>query len=450
MIKLIFLIIWLILIFLKNKNWWFGSSIIIFGILLIIRIIPIFESNHYLYKWIIIDFVRFRLIMLRIYITILIINSSWIIKKMNYFRSYFLMRVILLLLVLLMCFSRRRMIIFYFFFELSLIPTLFIIIGWGFQLERIQAGIYFLFYTISASLPLLINLIYFYLRNGSFSFILIMIAKEGWSKGVLELFFFLRIIIAFLVKLPIFFTHLWLPKAHVEAPVSGSIILAGVLLKLGGYGMIRIIPVVVTKIIWYSFIFISLGLLSMVVVGLICWRLNDLKSLVAYSSVAHIGLIICGLISLYIYGSIGVVVLIIGHGLSSSGIFCLVNMIYERLRSRRLYLNKGILLIFPPLRYIFFILCAANISAPPTINLLGEIFLLISVIGFRFLVIIVFMFGSFFGAVFTLFLYSFRQHGKVYKLSERLVRIFLNEYHRIMIHLVPLNILILNMNFFNY
>jgi NADH-ubiquinone oxidoreductase chain 4 len=128
---------------------------------------------------------------------------------------------------------------FYLFFERSLIPTLLLILGWGYQPERLQAGVYLLFYTLFASLPLLVGI--FYLINYSFSVSFYLLKDQSIFSSL----FYLCIIFAFLVKMPIFLVHLWLPKAHVEAPVSGSIILAGVLLKLGGYGLLRVYPFIV-------------------------------------------------------------------------------------------------------------------------------------------------------------------------------------------------------------
>jgi NADH-ubiquinone oxidoreductase chain 4 len=141
--------------------------------------------------------------------------------------------------MLLLTFSCINLFLFYVFFERSLIPTLFLILGWGYQPERLQAGLYLLFYTLFASLPLLMAL--FYIINNFYSLNFLFLKEFQIDNFLLYLF----LVFAFLVKMPIFLVHLWLPKAHVEAPVSGSIILAGVLLKLGGYGLIRVFSIII-------------------------------------------------------------------------------------------------------------------------------------------------------------------------------------------------------------
>jgi len=190
-------------------------------------------------------------------------------------------------------------------------------------------------------------------------------------------------------------------------------ILAGVLLKLGGYGLCRILIVVSTISLKFSNLIVSLGLVSMLVVGIICCRLNDIKALVAYSSVAHIGLVIAGLYVGGILGFGGSLIIIIGHGLASSGLFRILNIYYERTGRRSFYLNKGIILIIPVLALFIFMLCASNIGAPPTINLLTELYLLGRLIGFNWFIIYLFPLGSFIGVVFTIFLFRYSQHGKL-------------------------------------
>jgi NADH-ubiquinone oxidoreductase chain 4 len=176
-----------------------------------------------------------------------------------------------------------------------------------------------------------------------------------------------------------FLVHLWLPRAHVEALVSGSIILAGVLLKLGGYGLLHIFPVL-TGFFKCGFFWISVSLIGGLVVSLICIRQTDLKSLVAYSCVAHMGIVIGGIITLSYWGGCGSFTLIVAHGLCSSGLFCLANISYERLGSRSLLVGRALLGLIPRISFWSFMLSACNIAAPPSLNLLGEIRLLNSLV----------------------------------------------------------------------
>jgi len=151
-----------------------------------------------------------------------------------------------------------------------------------------------------------------------------------------------------LVKIPIYRVHLWLPKAHVEAPVAGSMILAGVLLKLGGYGIYRVSLLInIRLLLSLERLILSFTFIGALFVGFICMRQVDVKSLIAYSSVCHIRFVIGGLLVISVWGLIGSLVLILGHGLCSSGLFCVSNMVYERLFTRNIIIIKGIILIFP-------------------------------------------------------------------------------------------------------
>lgn len=371
------------------------------------------------------------------WICVLIVMARESIFRYNYYNNLFLFIVILLLIMLYCTFRRLSIFSFYLFFEGRLIPTLFLILGWGYQPERLQAGIYLLFYTLLASLPLLVGIFYIYNCLGILYIPLLI------NNFFVNNLFYLCIIMAFLVKIPIFLVHLWLPKAHVEAPVSGSIILAGVLLKLGGYGLLRIFVVLISFSI-FNYVWISIRLVGGVIVSLICIRQTDLKSLIAYSSVAHIGIVIGGLMTLNYWGFCGSYVLIIAHGLCSSGLFCLANISYERLGRRSLLINKGLMRFIPRITIWWFLLRSCNIAAPPSLNLLGEIRLLNRLVGWSWLTIYTLIFLSFFSAAYTLYLYSYRQHGLYYSGIYSCSLGYLREYLLLFLHWFPLNLLILD------
>nr|ATN40445.1 NADH dehydrogenase subunit 4 [Xizicus howardi] len=437
MLKFIFMLLFLIPLSFLNKFWWLVQCLLYlmtFIFMLSFVTFTDFCSLSYMFGM---DILSYGLILLSFWICSLMITASEKVYHYKYFNSFFLVFVIFLLLMLCCTFSSMSLFSFYLFFEASLIPTLFLILGWGYQPERLQAGVYLLFYTLLASLPLLVGLFNIY---GFYGTLYIGMLNNVELSSML---FYMSMILAFLVKMPMFMVHLWLPKAHVEAPVSGSMILAGVLLKLGGYGLLRVY-VMLTKLgLLYNVIWISISLVGGFLMSLVCLRQVDLKALIAYSSVVHMGMALGGLMTLTDWGIMSTYSLMIAHGLCSSGLFALANISYERLGSRSLLINKGLMNFMPSMALWWFLLSSSNMAAPPSLNLMGEIGLLNSLVMWSWISMIMLMLISFFSAAYTLYLYSYSQHGMIYSGVYSCSMGYSREYLLLALHWFPLNILIL-------
>uniref|UniRef100_UPI0030FE7A9C NADH dehydrogenase subunit 4 n=1 Tax=Erynnis pelias TaxID=2663706 RepID=UPI0030FE7A9C len=442
MMKFLFFLIFMIpLCFKKNMFWMVQMMLFLMMFFFLNLTINIMNYCNLSYMFGC-DVVSFGLIMLSIWICSLMLMASEKLYKYNFFLNFFLFNIIFLLIMLYMTFSVMNLFMFYLFFEGSLIPTLMLIIGWGYQPERIQAGLYLLFYTLFVSLPLLLGI--FYIFNEMNCMMIYFLKFYDYNMYLL----YLSMIMAFLVKMPMYFVHLWLPKAHVEAPVSGSMILAGIMLKLGGYGLFRVLIFMQTISLKLNFLWVIISLVGGFYISLKCLCQIDMKSLIAYSSVAHMGMVISGIMTMNYWGYLGSYLLMIGHGLCSSGMFCLANINYERLQSRSLFLNSGMMNFMPSLSLWWFLLLSAAMAAPPSLNLLGEISLINSLISWSWLTMIMLMMISFFSAAYSLYLYSFTQHGEynmgLYSFSMGLSR----EYLLLSLHWLPLNILILKVDYF--
>nr|AML26010.1 NADH dehydrogenase subunit 4 [Staphylinidae sp. BMNH 1274241] len=390
------------------------------------------------------DLMSYLMILLSIWICSLMILASSKIFFLNNYMSVFLLMNLMLLISLYLTFSSQNLFIFYLFFEMSLIPTLILIIGWGYQPERIQAGTYLLFYTMLASLPMLLFIFYYDLNNKSLMFYFL-------ELKIYSLFMFFMVNMVFLVKMPMYFVHLWLPKAHVEAPVSGSMILAGVMLKLGGYGMLRLMNLFMYMLNKFNYMIIIISLIGGIYVSLICVRQSDMKCLIAYSSIAHMGLVLSGIVVFNSWGFYGALSMMLAHGLCSSGLFCLANINYERLMSRSIYLNKGLINLMPSMSLWWFLLSSSNMAAPPSFNLLGEIMLINCIVSWNFYLMTLMMMISFFSAVYSLFLYSYTQHGQYYSGIYVFMGGNMREFLLLLLHWVPLNLLVFKAElFFNW
>nr|UZG66063.1 NADH dehydrogenase subunit 4 [Aquatica wuhana] len=379
------------------------------------------------------DYLTFYMILLKISICLLMLMASEKIYFYNIFSLLLGFMILFLLIFLFLTFCSMNMFVFYLFFEMSLIPTLLLILGWGYQPERIQAGLYMFIYTLFGSFPMMVSLFYLYNNNNSLDFF--------FTLNINSLYLYICMILVFLIKYGMYFVDLWLPKAHVKAAVSGSMILARVMLKLGGYGFLRFLKIFIEIGMKINFVFITISLIGGFFITLICLRHMDIKSLIAYSSVSHTGLVLSGLMTLNLWGYYGSFLMMKAHGLCSSGLFCLANISYERLSSRSLFMNKGLNNLMPSMSLWWFLLCSSNMGAPFSLNLFGEIMLINSIVSWSWKTFVFLCLISFFGAAYSFYLYSHTQHGILsqgfYSFSLRSLR----EYLLLFLHWIPLNLI---------
>nr|YP_010481364.1 NADH dehydrogenase subunit 4 [Varanus rudicollis]BDP99527.1 NADH dehydrogenase subunit 4 [Varanus rudicollis] len=355
-------------------------------------------------------------------------------------KRMFLITITTLQTFLLMTFTTNNLILFYISFEATLIPTLIVITRWGSQAERLKPGTYFMFYTLANSLPLLISILYLNSSSLTLLFPEILPHPLQPTKTLNQTFLWFGCLMAFMVKMPLYGFHLWLPKAHVEAPIAGSMVLAAILLKMGGYGMIRILPALTPLTPSLMFPLLTMAIWGITMTSLTCLRQTDLKSLIAYSSVSHMGLVISAVLTQTSLGLTGSMLLMIAHGLTSSMLFCLANTNYEQTQTRTLLITRGLHIILPLMTLWWLYASFANMALPPSINLMGELLIITSLFSWSPLTIILTGTGTLLTASYTLYMFLTTQKSKLPPniiLSPSHTR----EHLLMALHLIPLILL---------
>nr|QXU59913.1 NADH dehydrogenase subunit 4 [Callipepla californica] len=355
----------------------------------------------------------------------------------------FISALIIIQPFIMLAFSATELILFYIAFEATLIPTLILITRWGNQPERLSAGIYLLFYTLISSLPLLIAILFLHSKTGTLHLPILKLTPPSPTTQWSNLMSNLALLVAFMVKAPLYGLHLWLPKAHVEAPIAGSMLLAALLLKLGGYGIMRITLLMGPSSSHLCYPFLTLALWGALMTSSICLRQTDLKSLIAYSSVSHMGLVIAASMIQTHWSFSGAMILMISHGLTSSMLFCLANTNYERTHSRILILTRGLQPLLPLMSTWWLLANMTNMALPPTTNLMAELTIMVSLFNWSFPTIILTGTATLLTASYTLYMLLSTQRGTLPTHITSTPNSNTREHLLMTLHITPLLALIL-------
>lgn len=397
--------------FLKKSSLIFSFIILLNALLLWIQFNPflckfqmynsfIWSFNKTYFLNIGIDHISLFFIILSSFLITICIIYNW--NNILIYLKEYLIILFLLEFFLFIIFISLDLLLFYFFFESILIP-MFLLIGiWGSKVKKIRAAYLFFFYTLFGSIGFLISIIYIYKQYHITSYPLLY-----WIKftKIEEICIWFTFFLSFAAKVPMIPFHIWLPEAHVEAPTSGSVLLAGILLKLGIYGFLRfLLPIFPYANNYFLPLIYSLSIISIIYAAFSAIRQIDLKKIIAYSSISHMNLIILGLFSFNINGLHGSIIQSLSHGFIASGLFLLIGFLYDRYHTRILKYYSGLIQLMPLFSFFFIFFIFSNIAVPGTSSFTGEFLILLGSFSVNKLVTIFGATGMIFGGMYSLWL----------------------------------------------
>ncbi len=348
-----------------------------------------------------IDGIALWFVVLTALITVIVVIAGWQVITKNV--AQYMAAFLILSGIMIGVFCAADGLLFYVFFEATLIPMYIIIGVWGGP-NRVYAAFKFFLYTLAGSLLMLVALLYMYRQTGTFELAAWQAAKIAMTPQIL---LFVAFFFAFAVKVPMWPVHTWLPDAHVEAPTGGSVVLAAIMLKLGAYGFLRFsLPVTPDASHYLAPVIITLSLIAVIYIGLVAMVQSDMKKLVAYSSIAHMGFVTLGFFMFDQLGMEGAIIQMISHGFVSGAMFLCIGVLYDRMHSRQIADYGGVVNTMPKFAALVMLFSMANCGLPGTSGFVGEFMVILAAVKFNFWIAFGAAFTLILGAAYTLWMYK--------------------------------------------